>query len=288
MKKWLLISGAIAVLILLYLLIPRTVTFSTTMTGHRGIAAADRCFMDTSKWAQWWPKASGHSYQITQVLYNDMRVSIRCADGSSLNGAIRLAPMNGDSVLIGWEGSGSAGHVKEAQKNIEAILGSFKTFIEDAKNIYGVDFYRTMSDDFSLVTITTFAPAYPATAEVYSKIDSLRAYIGSQGAKEMNPPMLNVSRLGDTSYRIMVAISVDRKLTGKGRIIPKGFVPWKMLEGEVHGGVYTVERAFVQMQQYKADYNISIMALPFQSLITDRRQQQDTTKWVTKVCAPIS
>jgi hypothetical protein len=298
MKKWLLISGAIAIVGVIYLFIPSKITISTETIGHRNISAADRCFQNISQWDKWWPKSTGCDYRVTGVFYSDVRVSMQCADNSKWNGDIRITPLNGDSTLISWE-CGSAGndlfkriklsrHKKEIRQNMEAILSSFKTYIEDARNIYGVDFYRTMSNDFTLVTMTFLTTTYPTTAGIYLKIDSLRKYIISQGAKQMNPPMLNVSKISDTKYNTTIAISVNKRLAGNNRISIKNFVPWKMLEGEVHGGVYTVEKAFEGMQKYKIDYNISIMALPFQSLITDRRQEQDTTKWVTKICAPIS
>jgi hypothetical protein len=86
----------------------------------------------------------------------------------------------------------------------------------------------------------------------------------------------------------MIAIPVNRRLKGTARILPREFVPWKMIEGDVYGGVYTVEKAFGLMQQYRTDNNLSIMALPYQTMITDRRREPDTTKWVTRICAPIS
>ena len=282
MKKWLLLCGAIAVFVVgFWFFIFRPVR-SLTMTGHRTFAGAHRCFVDTARWAEWWPQQVG-GYQLKSLQYNSARISIHYADGAQLEGDLRLAPLNSDSVLIGWEGDGS---IKGRQ--IEVVLGAFKAFVEDAKRLYGVDFYRTMSNDSTLVTISFTTTTYPRTDEIYRRIDSLSRYIAGEGAKAINMPMLNVSRTADSVYRTMVAISVDKRLKGEGRIVPKGFVPYKMLEGEVHGGVSTVEKAFEQMQRFKIDYNIQIMAMPFQSLITDRRQEPDSAKWVTKVCAPIS
>ena len=172
---------------------------------------------------------------------------------------------------------------------MDIVLHSFKSFIEDIKNIYGFTFFRTMSKDSTLATMSFVSRSYPATGEIYARYDSLRQYISSQKANVISPPMLNVTNIGDTVFNTMVALSVDRRLKGNGRIVPKGFVPYKMMEGEVKGGgVHTIEKAFEQMQKYKLDYNTTIMAMPFQSLITDRRQEPDTTRWVTLVCAPIS
>jgi hypothetical protein len=298
MKKWLLIPVLVVITGIFYLLIPVKSTISRTIIAHCGMSAADRGFLNISKWDAWWP-GNGCTYKITGVFYNDVQLSIQCTDGRQLNGNIRIAPIGGDSILISWVGSLSAGNnpykrmmmfrqTGDIQKNMDVILGSFKSFIEDARNIYGVRFYRTMSNDSTLVTLTTITDAYPSTTEIYRKIDSLKKYIISQGGEEINPPMLNVSKTTETEYKTIVAISVNKRLKGNDRISVRNFVPWKMLEGEVHGGVYSVERAFEQMHKYKTDYNCTIMALPFQSLITDRSKEQDTTKWITKICAPIS
>jgi hypothetical protein len=290
MKKWLLILGGIAIIsaVCLFLLSKRII--STTLVSQCTLSAADRCFADTSQWAQRWPKNDGCDYKITGVFYNDLRVTIRCADDTRLEGHIRLAPLNADSILISWKCRAPVlfWHRKEIREKMRAVLQSFKAFIGDNKNIYGVNFYRAMSKDSTLVTITSLSATYPTTDEVYRKIDSLRQYMISQGATAIDSPWLNVTRIGEKQFRSIIAIPVNKRVAGNGRITNKNFVPWKMLQGDVYGGVNTVEKAFDEMQNYKNDHNMSIMALPFQSLVTDRRKEQDTTKWVTRICAPIS
>jgi hypothetical protein len=291
MKKWLLISGGIALLfvVCLFLLSRRTVVIK--LYSSCTLAAADRCFPDTAQWAARWPKDDGCTYTITGVFINDLRLAIRCGDGATVNGDIRLAPLKMDSILISWDCRVPVlfTHREGIRHSMEAVLQSFKAFIDDDKNIYGgVHFYRTMSRDSTLVTITSFLTTYPTTDEVYRKIDSLRQYMISYGAAAIDSPWLNVTKVPDGLFRVMVAIPGNKGLPGNGRIVHQDFVPWKMVQGDVHGGVYTVEKAFDLMQKFKIDHPMSIMALPFQVLITDRRREQDTTKWVTIVAAPIS
>jgi hypothetical protein len=203
---------------------------------------------------------------------------------------MRLAPLTQDSILINWRCRlPLLSRDKEIQRTVSTVLEAFKIFVEDSRNIYsGINFFRTMSRNATLVALTSTGTAYPTTAEVYAKIDSLRKYIISRNAAAIDSPMLNVSKVSGTQFKMTVAIAVNKQLLGDGRISNLNFVPWKMLEGAVHGGVYTVEEAFEEMQKFKIDNNISIMALPYQSLITDRRKEQDTTKWVTIICAPVS
>lgn len=288
MKKWLLIAGAIAIAGVIYFLIPSRRTLSKSVIGRRTMGAVARNFKDTSKWDEWWPVSAGYSYTISRLSYADAQLAVRWGGDHALNGHLRIAPLNGDSVLIDWEGDVSSREEGEGRRAVDTILGALKAFVEDPSRLYGARFYRTMSTDSALVAIVYTSQVYPDVKEIYGRIDSLRQYIAGQGAREMNPPMLNVTELGAGSYRVSVAISVSRALPGRGTIVPKRFVPWKMVEGEVHGGTATVEREMKEMWNFKLDYNLQIMAMPYQSLVTDRRQEPDTTKWVTIVCAPIS
>lgn len=283
MKKWVLIAGLILLAVCYWFFIASKTPSSKTIVAHCTISAANRVFANTSRWNEWWPRNSQTVYNITGLFYNEVRLSVQYQNNGPVNSRIRLAPLNGDSILVDWENTG-----KLPSADIDTVLESFKSFVEDARKIYGADFHTTLSTDSTLVTLNNLATAYPATNEIYLMIDSIREYIAGQGAEVINYPMLNVQKTGGGQYKILVALSVNKRLRGKGRISVKNFVPWRMIEGYVTGGVYNAEKAFGQLENYKNDHNLTIMALPFQSLVTDRRKEQDTTKWITNICAPIS
>jgi len=287
MKKWLPYTGAIAVVIFccFFFFIPFRV--SRIVSGRCLLSAADRCFTDTSRWADWWPKTSGMSYRITGVTYNQVRISLGLADGNQVAGTFTIAPLSPDSILFRWDcRSAGIGFRKELGNRMEAVLDSFRTFIQSSRNIYGVNFHQTMSHDSTLVVLVSDDTTYPATGEVYKKIDSLEGYIASQHAAATGLPWLNVTHLRDGRYRVTVAMPTDRRLDGIGRIVPQRYVPWKQIEGDVYGGPHAIEQAFQKMLLFKYDHVLTIIAQPYQYLIIDRRQQPDTSKWVTRVCAP--
>jgi len=64
-------------------------------------------------------------------------------------------------------------------------------------------------------------------------------------------------------------------------------VPGKYLTTEVTGGPGSVAAALSGLKDYIRDYQRTIMAIPFQSLVTDRMQVTDTTRWVTRIYYPI-
>lgn len=290
MKKGLLISGGIVLLLVAYLFLLSRRTIVIKVYSSCNLAAAGRCFTDTAQWAARWPQNDGRTYRITGVFYNHLAVAIRCSDGAVLNGNIRLVPLSSDTTAISWECRGPVlfMHRAEVRRDMEAVLQSFKAFVDDDKNIYGVHFYRTMSKITTLASITNISATYPTTDEVYRKIDSLRVYIIGHGAAAVDSPWLNVTKMPDGLFHTTVAIPTNKLVPENGRIANKRFVPWKMIQGDVRGGIYTVEKAFEQMRKFKLDHPMTIVAIPFQTLITDRRKEQDTTKWVTIVAAPIS
>ncbi len=144
-----------------------------------------------------------------------------------------------------------------------------------------------MSKDSTMVATKVVTASYPTTAEIYSLIDNLESYIKSNGAKENNFPMLNVRKLENSEFETMVAIPTNKELEGNGKIFFSRFVPWKVLTAEVSGGNSTVEEAFRQMKLYMSEYQKTAMAIPFQSLVTDRIQEPDTLKWVTNIYVPV-
>ena len=282
MKKWLFIFLFAVAAGSIYLFLSAKSPVEKVITIKANISAANRCFLDTASWGKWWPRQ--YTYRIRGLFYNEVRLSIPGWGKGERPVSLRIVQLSQDSILLGWDG----GLPADARAGMDTILKAFRSFVEDTRNIYGFRFLKTISKDSTLITLTSIEGSYPSTDYIYRKIDTLSAYAASGGANVINYPMMNVTGLGAGRFRIMIALSLDKTLEQAGRIVIKRFVPWKMIEGEVKGGDSCVSRALQQLYYFRDDQRLSIMALPFQSLVTDRRKEQDSTKWVTKVCAPIS
>ena len=167
------------------------------------------------------------------------------------------------------------------------ILNSLDNFLQKEDNIYGVHFDIGMSEDSTLVMTKGSTTSYPSEKYIYGMIGELKQYISQEGALETNHPMLDVKKISDQKYESMVAIPVNKELPGKGSILFSRFVPWKVLTAEVKGGVKTVEEALRQMDLYISDHQLTRMAISFQSLVTNRMEQPDSTQWVTRIYTPV-
>jgi hypothetical protein len=128
----------------------------------------------------------------------------------------------------------------------------------------------------------------PTVKDIDDMIQSLKKYITENNAVEQNFPMLNVLRVDSSRYEVMTAIPVDRKLPLTNDFAPKFLLKGgNILEAKITGGLYTIEAAFKEFDNYRSDYKYSAPAIPYQLLVTDRSKEPDTAKWITKIYYPI-
>lgn len=313
MRKFLVFLFAILALALLavYIFIPGKLVILKTQYVNCNVNGAFRIISDQSSWIKWWPNKdsaqhdfsqnrffyNGYSYDLTNRYYNSVEVFIRNKEDSIIS-RINLIKLNPDSVLLEWKCILNANlnpftrisNYKKAEninRNTATILSHLRSFLEKKENIYGVNFHITMSNDSTMVAIKKLSKNYPSTSDIYALIGSLTNYIKAQGAKENNFPMLNIRKQRNKEFETMVAIPVNKQLPGNGNIFFSRFVPWKVVTGEVRGGVYTANAAMHQMEIYISDYQKTTMAIPFQSLVTNRMEEPDTLKWITRMYTPV-
>ena len=179
-------------------------------------------------------------------------------------------------------------HAKQTEKNMNAILQSLKTFLQKKENIYGVDIKEALVKDSALISTRRQFDHYPNAQEVDSMIQSLKKYISQNNAIEKNSPMLNVFELGNSRYEAMTAIPVDKALPKTNEFAPKFLLKGgNILEAEIQGGTYTIEKGLKELENYRADYKFNTPAIPYQLLVTDRTKEPDTTKWITRLYYPV-
>jgi hypothetical protein len=85
----------------------------------------------------------------------------------------------------------------------------------------------------------------------------------------------------------MVGIPVNKVLNESGDIVLKRMVLGNILEAEVQGGTFRVNQAAKQLEHYVSDYKYSSPAIPFQQLVTNRLQEPDSSRWITRLYYPV-
>lgn len=313
MKK--IVSGIFIFLLLLlagiFLFIPNQLPVSKIVIAKANQSSVFRLLSDKNKWPQWWPDTvhapssgnylhyNGFNYQLAELLYNRLRITI-APDNTPITSYINLIPIHLDSVALEWKcelttSFNPVQKIKQYQKakaiknNMADILNRLASFVADDKNIYGFSIRHTTLKDTVLVATKIVTQNYPATAIIYSLVKKLEEYIASQGAEEVNYPMLNVYRKDSVTYQTMVGIPTKRELKNSGVIFSRRLVPIKdkILTTEVRGGPATVAQGYTAIINYMNDHQLSAPVVPFEYMVTDRSKETDTTKWITRIYYPI-
>jgi hypothetical protein len=313
MKTWLisivlLLSISLAAI---YYFIPGEIDIAEVITVDVNQHSGYRTIINEEKWQEWWPgkvvkvqkedSIAYHldevSYQPAQRFFEGMEVVIK-TDRQKRNSTLIIEPLSIHRSTVRWNVTIPTGgdpfsrlqnhmKAKTLERNMTAILSALKVFLEKQENVYDIRIHNEMVKDTFLVTLRSSYRRYPEMSTVYSMIDTLRQHLRMQGAKATNVPMLHIQQFEENKFEVMVALPVDRKLEDQPPIYFKRMVPGHILVTEVKGGRYSIDAALNQLENYMDDYKKVSPALPFQSLITDRQKEPDTSRWVTRLYYPI-
>jgi hypothetical protein len=211
---------------------------------------------------------------------------------------ITLTQFTKDSILVDWSFTYNTSMLinilqivgeKEQQviKAIQAHSNALKQYLQSRK-VYGFKADITVLQDSTLITLKDSSTTFPTTNMVYSNINTLYQYAAANNAVATNAPMFNVQQKENTYYW-MVAIPISKNLPPYKNIVPKRMLKngFFIQTDSIFGGTYTIDSLFKNFELYKNDYHLSSPAIPFQSFITDRSKQPDSTKWVTRFYYPI-
>jgi hypothetical protein len=309
MKKWVFLVCTVlfVAVFCFYLLIPTDLTVTRIVPASCKANVAFRMVAQQGNWDRWWPgdkdsfRYKGLEYDLTKVSYQLINVRIR-KEGTGYDSRLAVLPVGKlDSMYLQWECplQGAMNPftrirqyrlAREIARDMSEILDSLSRFLGRKENIYGAAILRGTTMDSTLVTTQAVFGGYPSTADIYGLLNQLKGYIKVEGAVQVDAPMMHVESLhnGKDSFQLMVAIPVDRKLPGKGPIDFKRLAPGTpFLIVDVEGGEYTVNNALKGLQQYILDYQKTVMAIPYQSLLTDRSREPDSSKWKTRIYYPI-
>jgi hypothetical protein len=309
------ISGSIIILLIalaaVYFFIPSKLKISGAVTYQANRESIARFLSADSNWGKWWPGTitknaggkSGFSYnsynfEITEILYNAFILKITKSNDSSAS-LLKIISLKTDSVGIELETEVTTGgspfskiagytKAKKIKRTFDQILSALQKHTSVIKNMYGFEIKNEKVEMQYLVSTSQTFNHYPAAQDIYPMIATLRTFINKHNAKEEFFPMLNIGTTDSINYQVRVGVPVDQKLPEEGNIASKMMVKnGNILTTEVTGGVKEITEAMKQFEKYIQDYQRSIIAIPFQSLITDRSKEPDSSKWVTKIYYPV-
>jgi hypothetical protein len=311
MKKWLILVFSLFLLfwISCYFFIPEKIIVTKSIAVNANQAGVYRFLTDESNWQKWWPESSsvndvrnivfeagGFQFKKNKPLYNSFEIII---DQNIDTSFLRIFPLAKDSIKIQWNASINTGlnpfnkigqyfKAKKISRAMETILAGLQRHISNVKNIYGIDIRKELVKIEYLVSTKKAFTHYPRTSDIYEMIHKIKKYINEKQAKEEDYPMLHINANDSTHFEAQVAIPVNKKLPDASIFSSKRMLRnGNILAAEITGGQTTADFAMKQMDIYVFDHQYNYIAIPFFSLVTDRMNVTDTSKWVTRIYYPI-
>lgn len=304
MKKilFVVIGLLLAVLLLAYFLLPANTKIQFTYTLPVPARMTNRALSEQEKWQQWWKESSEIAYDNTNftdaaIFANTYRFVVKTGK-DSLPGTIRVIETGKAESSIIWstEGEEKLSFWKRIQNYFtgtaakDAIMqqaNALSAFASSMEAVYGMKITEEQVKDTILLSTRKTFNHTPSVAEVYEMVAALQAFATQQGVTATNHPMLHIDSLMRGEYATMVGLPVNKDFDATLPFMVKRMVPGKILQAEVKGGMERVKTASVEMQHYAEDYQRVAPAIPFELMVTNRMQEKDSSKWVTRIYYPV-
>lgn len=317
MKKWLVGFLKISLFLLitcLYFFIPSKLSVTKITAVSCSLNGTYRILSNSINWKMWWPSGDSNSvsfqkpdsffayknckYRITKKLYNSVEISIQYKKDTPFKSIINIISMAPDSMALEWSYTTKSGQnplsrveqynkALKIKRSMAEIMRSLKSFLEKPENIYGIKINMLSTTDSFLVATKSIYPHYPSTSDIYGLINNLKNHISNQNAIVTGFPIMNIKQIDSLKFRLMVAVPTNKIANDTGNFFYMRMIPGHFMSTKIKGGIYNVNRAFSQLQLYVSDYKKISMAIPFESLITDRSKIIDSAKWVTEIYFPV-
>ena len=309
MKKIVAVIFVIIILLVsaIYLLIPATLIVSSISTINVTENAYRKFIIDNNtNWQKWWPSFTTttenlnyKNYQFKIINKNINVVEIAAInDQDTIYTKLILAPLKTDTINVIWTTHFSTGSnplkkvqtyqkAKELKSHFTELLNSMKKFLENDEAIYSFKIEKTKVNDPLLLSSKFNTHNYPATTEIYKAIKELKDQIILKNIKETGNPMLHVRMLDSSNYETMVAIPINKEMLFDNKFAIKKMILGNLLVTDVTGGVANIQKAYNALDTYILDHRLISPAMPYESLITNRFLESDTSKWKSKVYYPI-
>lgn len=315
MKKWI-VSLLLIVIVLVastYVFIPSKISvLSASYVGGSENSSA-RYLVDSAKWKQWWSLkdsagnslpyengffiSNGDTFSLARTLHMSADIVIKHGSDTTNSNVILIA-QNNDSCILQWRCSLEAGsdpvirfkQYRKAvalKKSIDMVIRHFRAFAENPENVYGLKLIRSSTKDTLFISNKVVYPVNPGTVEIYKQVQQLQAYIEKNGAVQSGNPIYNATKLDATHYQLMVAVPVNKVMTGDAAYSFKRMIPGSFIVTEVKGGDWTIENASTNLDLFFSDYSKTSMAMNFRMLVTNRLETPDSTQWVTRLYHPV-
>jgi len=311
LKKTGLVAGLVLLLVVvLACALPLQSDVHEQVRFHSNISALNRQLLPNSVWQKWWPgkvelsgkemvlSFEGFRFYRKKNLLNTVELQV-LTDSFSTPASLTVVQDSADRVVLTLQSTIELDHnpiqrikmlwvSSSLKKAFQTILRSQSTYFSSIQNLYGIAIEETTVQFQYYATFTQNFRHTPTAVEQYAMIDRVKKYVRENKANEKGYPMLNVTRLSAQEYYVQVAIPTNVQLPEedgvKSKWMPKG---GHILVAKVKGGPTSIAQAKQQVQNYIFDHHKVTVAIPFETLMTNRLEQTDPNQWITEIYFPV-
>lgn len=296
-----------AMVVAVYILIPAVIKVSAAGYLQTNSRIASNYLTDNQQWRLWWPSKKGDGNQFeyngyyfflknktpyaAEIVISNKNKSIE------VNSVADLVIYKLDNTGFEWSCQihSSLQPIKRIQQYMQAVqikkcmkelMAAYNRYVSVTKNVYEFNIEKTRFKDTFMISNQIVLTHPPLTTEIYNQIDKLKTYALSNKAYAINAPMLNMETTA-TGIVVKTALPINKEISSADGFQFRFMVQGNTLVANVIGGPATIDRAILQLKNYVSDNRMSSPAIPFQSLITDRTIELDSSKWITKVFLPV-
>jgi len=269
-------------------------------------ASLERGLLQFNSWNNWWnidiPTRPLFFSKPKQSISEDgmpvaqFQLSYKGYNTTSL---FEIKPINADSCILYYYTATICNNYSPMQriqhffraiqlkKMLDKQLENATAYYSNANNIYGIAIVQVKVKDSTLISTKIITTDTPSVTTVYKMIANLEAYISQHQGAIRNMPMLNITRIDTAHVHTMVAIPLLQDIPSSEDFTIKKMILGNILETIVIGDNQTITKGFESLKNYASDYRKLAPAIPFQSLLTNRLQEKDSTKWKTRLSYPV-
>lgn len=297
----------ITVFLGIFLFIPAVINISAAgYFNNNSRVCADNLLIE-SNWQKWWPEKntndSNFVFQNTDFTITDRSpyaagIDITNINKKSINSTIALVLYKPDSTGFEWKCKLTPGNnpisrlenyliAVDIKKKMDKLMKAYADYVGVKKNVYGIEIDKRKFTDTFMISTEKFVTAYPDNKTIYAIIDELNNYAKANGASLIKYPMLNIEKRDSSGYALKLALPINKEIPSSDKFRFRFMIQGNTLFAPVTGGNASIENAIEQMRLYIGDYKLSAPAIPFQSMVTNRLEESDTSKWVTNIYYPV-
>lgn len=297
----------VTVILGIFIFIPAVINISAAGYFNSNSRVCADYLLNESNWQKWWPEKntndSSFVFQNTSFTITDRSpyaagIDIIKKNKKSINSTIALILYKPDSTGFEWKCKLTPGNnpisrlenyflAVEIKKNMDKLMKAFTAYVGVKKNVYGVEIDKRKFTDTFMISTEKLVTAYPDNNTIYAVVNELTNYAKENGASMVHYPMMNIEKKDSSSYALKLALPINKEIPSNDKFRFRFMIQGNTLFAPVTGGNASIENAIEQMRMYISDYKLSSPAIPFQSIVTDRFKESDTSKWVTNIYYPV-